>query len=39
MTKLDGGAHVLTQAMEQMSLCAAGRKAQTPAVEAFFAKQ
>jgi alanyl aminopeptidase len=39
MAKLDGGAHVLTQAMEQMSLCSAARKAQTPAVEAFFAKQ
>jgi len=39
MAKLDGGPHVLTQAMEQMSLCSAGRKAQTPAVEAFFARQ
>jgi alanyl aminopeptidase len=39
MAKLDGGDHVLTQAMEQMSLCSAARKAQTPAVEAFFARQ
>jgi hypothetical protein len=39
MAKLDGGPRVLTQAMEQMALCAAARKAQTPAVEAFFAKQ
>jgi cytosol alanyl aminopeptidase len=39
MAKLDGGPRVLTQAMEQMALCSAARKAQTPAVEAFFAKQ
>ncbi|MBV8762709.1 MAG: ERAP1-like C-terminal domain-containing protein, partial [Deltaproteobacteria bacterium] len=39
MKKLDGGEHALAQAMEQLSLCSAQRKAQTPAVAAFFAKQ
>jgi alanyl aminopeptidase len=39
MAKLDGGPHVLGQAMEQMKLCAAAKRAQGPAVEAFFAKQ
>ena len=37
--KLDGGPHVIKQAMEQLSLCATARKAQTPAVEAFLRKQ
>ena len=39
MKKLEGGEHALAQAMEQLSLCSAQRKAQTPAVAAFFAKQ
>ena len=39
MKKIDGGDHALAQAMEQLSLCSAQRKAQTPAVAAFFAKQ
>ena len=37
--KLDGGPRALAQAMEALSLCSAGRKAQTPAVEAFLTKQ
>ncbi|CAN5866021.1 M1 family metallopeptidase [soil metagenome] len=37
--KLDGGPRTLAQAMEGLSLCAASRKAQSPAVEAFLAKQ
>jgi alanyl aminopeptidase len=37
--KLDGGPIALAQAMEALSLCAASRKAQAPAVEAFLAKQ
>ena len=37
--KLDRGPIALAQAMEALSLCAANRKAQTPAVEAFLAKQ
>ncbi|MBL0220149.1 MAG: M1 family metallopeptidase [Myxococcales bacterium] len=37
--KLDGGPRTLAQAMEGLSLCAAGRKAQAPAVEAFLKKQ
>ncbi len=36
---LDGGPRALAQAMEGLSLCAASRKAQAPAVEAFLAKQ
>jgi alanyl aminopeptidase len=39
LSKIDGGPHAIAQAMEQMSLCSAARKAQTPAVEAFLAKQ
>jgi alanyl aminopeptidase len=39
MKPIEGGEHALTQAMEQLSLCSAGRKAQAPAVAAFFAKQ
>ena len=39
MKPLDGGPQALTKAMEQLSLCSAERKAQTPAVAAFFAKQ
>ena len=39
MKAVEGGEHALTQAMEQLSLCSAGRKAQAPAVAAFFAKQ
>jgi len=37
--KLDGGPLALSHAMEELSLCAAARKAQAPAVEAFLAKQ
>ncbi len=36
---LDGGPRALAQAMEGLSLCAASRKAQQPAVEAFLSKQ
>jgi alanyl aminopeptidase len=36
--KLDGGALVMKQALEAMSLCAAGRKAQAPGVIAFLKK-
>ncbi len=36
---LDGGPRALAQAMEQLTLCAAGRKARTPGVLAFLAKQ
>ena len=36
--KLDGGEHVMKQALEAMSLCAAGRKAQAPGVIAFLKK-
>jgi len=39
MKPLDGGPQALTKAMEELSLCSAGRKAQAPAVAAFFAKQ
>ena len=35
---LDGGPRALAQALEQMSLCAAARKAQTPGVVAFLSK-
>ncbi len=37
--KLDGGAKVMKQALEQLSLCAAARKAQTPSVVAFLKRQ
>jgi alanyl aminopeptidase len=37
--KLDGGPKALAQALEQLSLCSAGRKAQTPGVVAFLKKQ
>ena len=37
--KLDGGPRALAQAMEALSLCSVGRKAQAPAVEAFLSKQ
>ena len=37
--KFDGGPRVMAQALEQMSLCAASRRAQTPAITAFLAKQ
>ncbi len=37
--KLDGGPRVLAQALEQLSLCAAARKAQTPGVVAFLKRQ
>jgi alanyl aminopeptidase len=36
---LDGGPRVLQQALEQLSLCAAAKKAQTPGVIAFLEKQ
>ncbi len=39
ISKLDGGPRALAQAMEALSLCSVGRKAQTPAVEAFLSKQ
>jgi alanyl aminopeptidase len=39
LAKVDGGPHALTQALEQMALCSAARKAQTPGVEAFLTKQ
>ena len=35
---LDGGPRALAQALEQMSLCSAARKAQTPGVVAFLSK-
>jgi alanyl aminopeptidase len=37
--KLDGGPRVMAQALEQLSLCAAARKAQTPGVVAFLKRQ
>ena len=36
---LDGGPRALAQALEQLSLCAAERKAQAPGVEAFLKRQ
>jgi alanyl aminopeptidase len=39
LEKLDGGSRVLAQALEQLSLCSAGKKAQTPGVVAFLRKQ
>ncbi|MBS1123077.1 MAG: Peptidase [Deltaproteobacteria bacterium] len=39
IAKLDGGPRVMAQALEQLSLCAAARKAQTPGVVAFLKKQ
>lgn len=37
--KLDGGPRILAQALEQLSLCAAAKKAQTPGVIAYLKKQ
>ncbi len=37
--KFEGGPRVMAQAMESLSLCAAGKKAQTPGVIAFLKKQ
>jgi alanyl aminopeptidase len=37
--KLEGGPRILAQALEQLSLCAAGKKARTPGVIAFLKKQ
>jgi hypothetical protein len=37
--KLDGGPRVLAQALEQLSLCSAAKKAQTPGVVAYLKKQ
>ena len=37
--KMDGGARIMKQALEAMSLCAAQRKAQSPSVVAFLNKQ
>ncbi len=37
--KLDGGPRILAQALEQLSLCAAAKKAQTPGVVAYLKKQ
>jgi hypothetical protein len=37
--KLDGGPRVYAQALEQLSLCSAARKAQTPGVVAFLKRQ
>ena len=39
VSKFDGGPRVMAQALESISLCAAGRKAQTPGVVAFLKKQ
>ncbi|MCE9573934.1 MAG: M1 family metallopeptidase [Deltaproteobacteria bacterium] len=39
VAKFDGGPRVMAQALEQLTLCAASRKAQTPAVTAFLKKQ
>ncbi len=39
VSKFDGGPRVMAQAMESLSLCAAGRKAQTPGVVAFLKLQ
>jgi hypothetical protein len=36
---LDGGPRALAQAMEEMSLCAAARKARLPGVVAFLSRQ
>ena len=35
----DGGPRVMTQAVEQLELCAAQKKARTPGVVAFLKKQ
>jgi aminopeptidase N len=37
--KLEGGPRILAQSLEQLSLCAAARKARTPGVVAFLKKQ
>jgi len=37
--KLDGGPKIMAQAVEQLGLCAAARKAQTPGVVAFLKRQ
>jgi alanyl aminopeptidase len=37
--KLDGGPRVLAQALEQLSLCSAAKKAQTPGVVAYLKRQ
>jgi cytosol alanyl aminopeptidase len=37
--KLDGGPRILAQALEQLSLCAAAKQAQTPGVVAYLKKQ
>ena len=37
--KLDGGPRVMAQALEQLTLCSAARKAQTPGVVAFLKRQ
>jgi aminopeptidase N len=37
--KLDGGPRILAQALEQLSLCSAAKKAQTPGVVAYLEKQ
>jgi len=37
--KLDGGPRIMAQALEQLGLCAAARKAQTPGVIAFLKRQ
>lgn len=37
--KLDGGPRVMEQALEQLSLCSAARKAQSPSVIAFLQRQ
>jgi alanyl aminopeptidase len=39
LEKLDGGPRVLAQALEQLSLCAAAKRAQTPGVVAYLRKQ
>jgi len=38
VSKFEGGPRAMTQALESLSLCAAGRKAQAPAVRAFLEK-
>jgi aminopeptidase N len=37
--KLDGGPRILAQALEQLGLCSAARKARTPGVVAYLKKQ
>ena len=39
VSKFDGGPHVMAEALESLSLCAAAKKAQTPGVVAFIKKQ